>query len=141
MSESELKELLTPYTLRIGGLIQALRAIMLRNGWINPDDYSLIAEVFNKSVAEVRGVVSFYTDFKTTLPKSSLIKVCQAESCQALGARKLSQELEASTLASREDLEIEHVYCLGLCPIGPAVEVNGQLLAEATYGKIESLAP
>ena len=139
MSNPELEQLVTPFTNQVGGLIQAFRAIMRRDGWINPDFLPAIASLFNQSVAEVRGVVSFYADFKLEPPKETRVRVCQAESCQALGARQLVNDLKNTGVDDRVDLEFDHVYCLGLCPMGPAADVNGKLVAEATVERIQAL--
>lgn len=138
MSNLELESLVTPFTKRVGGLIQALRAIMQKEGWIDPDSLPVVASVFNKSVAEIRGVVSFYADFRLEPPKKTRIRVCQAESCQALGLAQLMQALKEDGLSDGVDLEMDHVYCLGVCPLGPAVEVNGRLIAEATVQRIQA---
>ena len=139
MSNLELEQLVTPFTNQVGGLIQAFRAIMQRNGWIEPDFLPVIASLFNQSVAEVRGVVSFYADFRLEPPKETRVRVCQAESCQALGARQLVKNLKDAEIVARVDLEFDHVYCLGLCPMGPAADVNGKLVAEATVERIQAL--
>ncbi|MFV1849083.1 MAG: hypothetical protein ACMZ66_00590 [Thalassospira sp.] len=43
----------------IGGPIRALRAIVAQFGFINDNHISNVANVFNLSRAEVRGIVSF----------------------------------------------------------------------------------
>lgn len=139
MSNPELEQLVTPFTNQVGGLIQAFRAIMQRDGWIDPEFLPIVASVFNQSVAEVRGVVSFYADFRQEPPKRTRVRVCQAESCQALGSRQLVNDLKKAELDDRVDLEFDHVYCLGLCPLGPAADVNGKLVAEATVERIQAL--
>lgn len=139
MSNPELEQLVTPFTNQVGGLIQAFRAIMRRDGWIDPEFLPVVASLFNQSVAEVRGVVSFYADFRLEPPKGTRVRVCQAESCQALGSRQLVNDIKNSEIDDRFDLEFDHVYCLGLCPLGPAVDVNGKLVAEATVERIQAL--
>ena len=140
MDEADLRTLIDPFRSRIGGLIHALRAVLNTTGWIDPDTLPTIASVFNVSVAEVRGVVGFYEDFRDTPPPRSVIRVCQAEACQSLGCRNLTAEIETSfdrvLNEHHQDLEIRAVYCLGLCSIGPAVEVNGQILGRATLDDV-----
>ena len=139
MSNPELEQLVIPFTNQVGGLIQAFRAIMRRDGWIDPEFLPVVASLFNQSVAEVRGVVSFYADFRLEPPKKTRVRVCQAEACQALGARRLVKDLRDTEIDDRVDVEFDHVYCLGLCPLGPAVDVNGKLIAEATIERIQAL--
>ena len=51
----------------------------------------LIAEALNLSKAEVHGVVSFYHDFRTAPVDGDVLKVCRAESCQAMGCEDWSR--------------------------------------------------
>ena len=57
-----------------------------RLGYIDPAAIPVIAAVFNLSVAEVHGVISFYKDFRTSPPNGPIVQVCRAEACQARGA-------------------------------------------------------
>ena len=118
--------IIEPFVGQMGGSISALRAIMAECGWIDDHAIDTVAEQFNLSRAEVKGIVSFYSDFRVEPPPARLIQVCQAEACQARGAQRLTTalELEAGiTLDARDPtgtLELKSVHCLGLCTHGPA---------------------
>ena len=58
-------------------------------GYVDRDAIPVLADVFNSSVAEVHGVISFYKDFRTTKPAGPIVQVCRAEACQARGANGL----------------------------------------------------
>lgn len=120
---------------RVGGLLRALREIVLAQGHVSRPQEHVVADVFNLSRAEVRGVVSFYHDLKTTLAPPLEVRVCQAEACQAVGARTLTERAQ-SVLGLRlgeanEHVALAAVYCLGLCAQGPSMQVNGRLVARA----------
>ena len=108
--------------------MQALRAVVIEQGFVSEDDQRVVADVFNISRADVRGIVSFYEDLKTH-PRAALrVRICQAEACQAVGGRKFTRAVE-ERLGMRigeenEQVGIEAVYCLGLCAQGPALTVN-----------------
>lgn len=116
-------------------LVQILHAFLERFGWISEDAIRLLAEELNLSRAEVHGVVSYYHDFRTTPPGKHLIKICQAEACQAMGSRDLSSHAEGSLgvamHSSNAEVSLEPVYCLGNCACSPAVMVDGK-----TYGRV-----
>ena len=120
---------------RIGGVLRALREIALAHGHIASEQEQVVAEVFNRSRAEIRGVVSFYHDLKTTPQPPVAVRVCQAEACQAVGSRALTERAQALLglrLGEANDrVSLDAVYCLGLCAQGPALTVNGRLLARA----------
>jgi formate dehydrogenase subunit gamma len=46
----------------------------------------IIASELNLTRAEVHGVVTFYHDFRSHPAGRHIVKVCQAESCQAAGS-------------------------------------------------------
>lgn len=116
-------------------LVQILHAFLDRFGWITGDAIRLLADELNLSRADVHGVVSYYHDFRTDPPGAHVIKICQAEACQAMGSRELSSHAEGSLgvemQSSNADVTLEPVYCLGNCACSPAVMVDGK-----TYGRV-----
>lgn len=133
-----LRDGITPFACQLGGLIRAFHWIQRKFGYIDPDQFADIADVFNLSVAEVRGVISFYHDFRTSPPPKHTIRICQAEACQAQGVRALTEAVEKrlntkmNSQSSDGSIELKPVYCLGLCSLGPSMEINGELIAKAT---------
>ena len=122
--------------------MHALNWLNGEHGYIDSSWIPTIAEVFNISQAEVRGVISFYHDFKLEPPAAHTVKICQAEACQSLGARQLTKDIEAKFGAklgertSDNQVELEAIYCLGLCAVGPSVQVDEKLIARATPDSI-----
>ena len=90
-----------------------------------------LATELNISRAEVHGVVNYYHDFRTAPPGAHVVRVCEAESCQAMGARELSAH--AKTALADRNVTLEPVYCLGNCACSPAIMVDGK-----TYGRVSS---
>lgn len=120
---------------RVGGVLRALREIVLEQGHVSRPQEHVVADVFNLSRAEVRGIVSFYHDLKTAPPPPLEVRVCQAEACQAVGARALTERVQ-SVLGLRlgeanQNAALSAVYCLGLCAQGPSMQVNGRPVARA----------
>ena len=141
MTDDDVRTHVLPHQQKLGGPIRALHELMRVYGYIRTEHLPTVADVFNISVAEVRGIVSFYEDFKTHPPARTTIRICQAEACQAVGSRRLTNELETAyqtKLGTRgNDVELESVYCLGLCASGPAVQVNDRLIARASVEKLQ----
>lgn len=141
--QQALRDGIAPYVSQLGGLIRAFHWIQRKYGYIDPDQFADIADVFNLSVAEVRGVVSFYHDFRTSPPPKHTIRICQAEACQAQGVRELTESVEErlntkmNSQTSDGSIELKAVYCLGLCSLGPSMEINGELIAKATVQDLE----
>jgi formate dehydrogenase subunit gamma len=122
-------------------LVQILHAFVERYTYISEEAIRQIALALNLSRAEVHGVVSFYHDFRTKPAGKRVIKICQAESCQAMGSRKLTEHAEKKTglglneTSSNGELTLEAVYCLGNCACSPAV-MDG----EKVYGRVDAAA-
>ncbi len=120
-------------------LVQTLVAFVERYSYISEEAIRQIAKELNLSRAEVHGVVSFYHDFRTDPPGKRVIKICQAESCQAMGSRELTSHAEKKlgiTLSQTTDdgeVTLEPVYCLGNCACSPAVMVDEQV-----YGRVDA---
>ena len=133
--ERAASEIIARFDARGEMLVQILQAFIERFAWISEDAVRQLADELNLSRAEVHGVVSYYHDFRTTPPGKRIVKICQAEACQAMGSRELSAHAEKSLgvamNASNVDITLEPVYCLGNCACSPAVMVDGK-----TYGRV-----
>ena len=120
-------------------LVQILHGFLERYGYISDDAIRQIAEELNLSRAEVHGVVRFYHDFRTEPPGKHVVKICQAEACQAMGSRELTVHAEktlATPLKSTRDdgaLSLEPVYCLGNCACSPAIMIDDKV-----YGRVDA---
>lgn len=131
--QSAILALVQPFTGETGGLMKALHAVQKTEGYIDAAALPVIADAFNLTKAEVKGVISFYEDFRRKPAGDHVIKICQAEACQAVGARALTEKALAAIGVSLGDtsvsasVTIEPVYCLGLCASGPAAMVDGKL--------------
>ena len=116
-------------------LVQILHGFIERFGWISEAAIRQLAEELNISRADVHGVVSYYHDFRTSPPGKHVVKICQAEACQAMGSRELSSHAEESLgvamHSSSAEVTLDPVYCLGNCACSPAIMVDGK-----TYGRV-----
>lgn len=126
-------------------LVQILVAFVERYSCIGEAAIRQIASELNLSRAEVHGVVSFYHDFRTEPPGRHVVKICQAESCQAMGSRELTAHAEKTlgvklkqTTADGE-LTLEPVYCLGNCACSPAVMIDNQVYGRVNAQKFDGL--
>ena len=108
-----------------GGLMPALHAVQHHAGYIDTGLVPLLADVFNISAAEVHGVITFYKDFRTTPPQGPLVQVCRAEACQSRGANAV--HAAAVRAVAGQAVELDEVFCLGNCALGPTVLAGGRL--------------
>ena len=126
-------------------LVQILHALLERYGYIGDDAIRQLAKELNLSRAEVHGVVSFYHDFRTEPPGEHIVKICQAEACQAMGSRQLTQHAEMRLgvdmhgTTTDGNVTLEPVYCLGNCACSPAVMVDDNVYGRVDNGKLDGL--
>jgi formate dehydrogenase subunit gamma len=117
-----------------GATLPIFHAIQDELGFVPVESIDRIAAALNLSRAEVHGVLTFYHDFRTTPPGRTVVKLCRAEACQAMGCRELEAHLRerhgVAMGATTADgaLTLEPVYCLGNCALSPSALVDGRLL-------------
>jgi len=127
--------LIAPFLEKDGGLLRALHALQASEGYIDAAHIPVVAGAFNLSKAEVKGVISFYADFRRAPAGRYHVKICQAESCQAVGSRRLTEKALTALGIKLGDttvsgaVTVDAVYCLGLCAAGPAAMIDGTLRA------------
>lgn len=117
-------------------LLPILHSIQAESGCISEDSVRIIAAQLNMTRAEVHGVVSFYHDFRASPAPLPVLKLCRAEACKARGVETLMEDAER---AAEGKVQIETVYCLGLCSVGPAALVDQKIHAGLNAEKLHAL--
>jgi len=130
---------------RPGPLLEILHAIQAAFGYVPAGAVPVVAEELNISRAEVHGVVTFYHFFRRTPPGAHTVSLCQAESCQSMGAavladhaqKRLGIEFHQTTADGR--FSLEPIYCLGNCACSPAAMIDGRLYGRVTPEAFDAL--
>jgi formate dehydrogenase subunit gamma len=122
-----------------GALLPILHALQEQFGYVDEAAVPLIARSLNLSQAEVHGTITFYHDFRRSLPGRHILRICRAEACQAMGCEQLISHVEkqlgvtfGQTTKDRT-FTVEQVFCLGLCAMSPSV-----MLDEKPYGRVNT---
>jgi len=124
MAVPDISAILGRHAGRPGALLPILHDVQQAFGHVAPALVPVIAEALNLSRAEVHGVISFYHDFRSHPADRTVVKLCRAEACQARGVEKLAPLFEGDGR-----IELETVYCLGLCASGPAAMIGERVVA------------
>lgn len=128
-----------------GATLPVLHEIQDALGFIPAEAVPMIAAALNRSRAEIHGVVTFYQDFRSAPAGRHLVRLCQAEACQAMGAAAVAQALaERIGVALGETsadgrVTLEPVHCLGLCACAPAAMVDGEVLGRIDLAAVEAI--
>lgn len=133
---ARLEDIVAAHVGRDGPLLPILHDIQAEFGCVDEQAKRYLAGALNLSRAEVHGVVSFYHDFKAKPAKLPVLKLCRAEACQARGCDTLVKDISA---VAKDKCEIETVYCLGLCSVGPNAMVGQDVHARLDVQKLTQL--
>jgi len=128
-----------------GPLLPVLHALQEHFGYLDPEATRLVAKELNLSRADVHGVITFYSDFRTTPPGRTVVAVCRGEACQSRGSRELERHAQATLgVAFGETtadgaVTLDQVFCLGNCALSPAVLVAGRLVGRVDPDRFDLL--
>ena len=126
-------------------LLPILHALLERFGYIDPAAIPEIAGELNISRAEVHGTISFYHDFRTEPVAAHVLRLCRAESCQAMGSERLAAHMERRHGLRPGDsspdgaVTFENVYCVGNCALSPAAMLDGEPLGRMDEVRLDQL--
>jgi formate dehydrogenase subunit gamma len=128
-----------------GPLLPVLHALQETFGYVDPRAVPLVAKTLNLSRAEVYGVLTFYSDLRSTPPGRVRVQVCRGEACQSVGAHALARHATSSLgvdfggTTADGSVTLDEVFCLGNCALGPTITVNGHLRGRVQAAELDRL--
>lgn len=150
MQEIDLK-LLSPVLAQYGAqgrtaLLPALHAAQEIYGWLPEPVAAEIGRALGVALADVYGVIDFYTLFYPGPVGDSVIHVCGDPACAMAGSdavmKMLARRFDMDSGLSGGPLRkvtLENSPCLGLCEHAPAVTISGRPVAPASPDSYEGL--
>lgn len=126
-------------------LMMILSDIQKEYGYIPLEVQELVSERTGISVAEIYGVVTFYSFFSLKPKGKYVIGVCLGTACYVKGAQqvidKFSECLGIPAGGTTEDglFTIDALRCIGACGIAPAVTINGKVYPKVTVDAIPGI--
>ena len=133
---NRLADIIAAHGDREGPLLPILHDVQAAFGCVSPEAEAEIAQALNLTRAEVHGVVSFYHDFTANPDSRPAVQLCRAEACQARGVEAM---VAAARQAAGDRVNLQTVYCLGLCSVGPAARVGNALHARLDEAALVAL--
>ena len=137
--------ILEKYTDRAGMVIGVLQDVQDEFNYLPEDALTYLSRKSEIPLSRLYGVARFYNAFSLEPRGKNIIRVCLGTACHLKGgpriADALSRELGIESGETTEDrmFTLERVNCLGCCALAPVVEVNGNVHAGVTVGKIPSI--
>jgi NADH-quinone oxidoreductase subunit F len=114
------------------GLLPALHAAQKIYGWISEPVATQISNSLHVPLADIHGVIEFYSLFYNEPVGKRIIRVCTDQACALKGADGVLHHLcshhglEPGQTTDDLSLTIEASPCLGLCEQAPVALVNDQ---------------
>ncbi len=126
-------------------LMMILSDIQREFGYIPLDVQEIVSERTGISVAEIYGVVTFYSFFSLQPKGKYVIGCCLGTACYVKGAQqvidKFSELLGIAPGETTEDglFTIDALRCIGACGIAPAVSINGQVYPKVSVSSVPQI--
>lgn len=128
------------------GLLPALHAAQALYGWVPEPAAAEIARALRVPLADVHGVIEFYSLFYNRPMSRQVTRVCTDVACKLRGGQELlaslclQHGLEAGQAPEDLSLTIEPGPCLGLCEHAPAQWPDNNIRPESlVYGSLRLL--
>lgn len=141
----QIKEIVERYKNEETPLMMILEAIQEEYGYIPLEVQELVSSLLNVPVAEIYGVVTFYSFFSLTPKGKYVIGVCLGTACYVKGSQlvmdKFSELLKIKPGQTTEDglFTLDALRCIGACGIAPAISINGKVYPKVEVGKVAGI--
>lgn len=126
-------------------LMMILSDIQKEYGYIPLDVQQIVSDRTGISVAEIYGVVTFYSFFSLKPKGLYVIGVCLGTACYVKGAQgiidKFCEILGTTPGGTTDDgmFTIDALRCIGACGIAPAVSINGRVYPKLTIDQVPAI--
>ena len=126
-------------------LIMILSEIQREFGYTPLEVQEIVAERTGVSVAEIYGVVTFYSFFSLEPKGKYVIGCCLGTACYVKGAQQLLDQLcgilgiEPGQTTEDGLFTLDSLRCIGACAAAPAVTVNGKVYARVRPGDVAGI--
>ncbi len=142
---AQINEIINRYVGERTPLMMILSDIQKEYGYIPLEVQELVSEKTGISVAEIYGVVTFYSFFSLKPKGKYVIGCCLGTACYVKGAQqvidKFSEILGIKPGETTEDglFTLDALRCIGACGIAPAVTINGKVYPKLAVSAVQGV--
>ena len=144
-ARKQIIEIISRYKDEKTPLMMILSDIQKEFGYIPLEVQELVSEETGVPVAEIYGVVTFYSFFSLNPKGKYVIGVCLGTACYVKGAQqvidKFSEILKIKAGETTEDglFTLEALRCIGACGIAPALTINGKVYPKVQVSDVPGI--
>ena len=126
-------------------LMMILSDIQNEYGYIPLEVQKIVSEKTGISVAEIYGVVTFYSFFSLEPKGKYVIGCCLGTACYVKGAQQIIDKfseilgIKAGETTADGMFTIDALRCIGACGIAPAVSINGKVYPKVTVPQVVNI--
>ncbi len=139
-------KILKKYSGEKGALIPVLQETQEALGYLSEETLEKIAMATGRTLAQVYGVATFYTQFRLEPIGKHLVRICHGTACHVGGAEDIDAAVcghlglpdEGGTTPDME-FTVEKVVCVGACSLAPIMIVDGVAHGRLTPDKARNV--
>jgi len=126
-------------------LMMILSDIQNEFGYIPLDVQKIVSEQTGIPVAEIYGVVTFYSFFSLEPKGKYIIGCCLGTACYVKGAQQIIDKfseilgIKAGETTADGLFTIDALRCIGACGIAPAVSINGKVYPKVSVDAVAGI--
>lgn len=126
-------------------LMMILSDVQKQFGYIPLEIQEIISQKTGIPVAEIYGVVTFYSFFSLKPKGKYVVGICLGTACYVKNSQavldKFHQLLGAGPGETTDDglFTIEAIRCIGACALAPALSVNGKVYPKVTPDQVQKI--
>ena len=126
-------------------LMMILSDIQNEYGYIPLEVQQIVSEKTGISVAEIYGVVTFYSFFSLEPKGKYVIGCCLGTACYVKGAQQIIDKfseilgIKAGQTTADGLFTIDALRCIGACGIAPAVSINGKVYPKVSVDAVAGI--
>ena len=144
-AEKQIIEIISRYQNEKTPLMMILSDIQKEFGYIPLEVQELVSEKIGVPVAEIYGVVTFYSFFSLNPKGKYVIGVCLGTACYVKGSQqvidKFSEILDIKAGETSKDglFTLDALRCIGACGIAPALTINGKVYTKVQVSDVPGI--
>lgn len=145
VAKKTINEIIDRYQDEETPLMLILSDIQKEYGYIPLEVQELVSERTGIPVAEIYGVVTFYSYFSLKPKGKYVIGVCLGTACYVKGSQqvidKFSEILGIKPGETTEDglFTLDALRCIGACGIAPAVSISGKVYSKVSVKEVPQI--
>ena len=142
---NQIKEICARYKDEPSPLMLVLTDVQKEYGYLPLEVQEVISAELNIPVADIYGVVTFYSFFSLQPKGKYVIGVCIGTACYVKGSQlvldKFEELLKIKPGETSEDglFTLDALRCVGACAIAPAVSINGKVYPMVQVSQVEKI--